>query len=55
MIYNWLVQLIGYQSTQTGQNSTLIQISGILVIMLFVVTVDLIYSLIYHLIHKNRR
>lgn len=54
MIYQWLSDLIGYTSTGTGQNSTLIQASVILVVMMFIITVDLIYNLISNLCRKRR-
>lgn len=53
-MYTWLANLIGYVSTGTSQNTNILNACTILVILLFVVSVDLIYTLISNLVKKRR-
>lgn len=42
-MYNWIADLIGYVNN-TSQNSTIIYISGFLVVMLFIICVDIVVN-----------
>lgn len=42
MIYNWLVDLLGYSGSSSSYNSTILQISGFFIVMTYVIGVDLL-------------
>lgn len=42
-MYNWLCDIIGYIA-DGRQNSTIIQIAGFLIVMLFIVSIDVILN-----------
>lgn len=52
-MYNWLVEIIGYTSN-TSQNSTIIQIAGFLAVMLFIITVDIFINGLFTFFRRRK-
>lgn len=53
-MYDWLVDIIGYTSTSTGQNSTIIQIAGFMAVMLFIITVDILINGLFSFFRRKK-
>lgn len=53
-MYNYIAELIGVINN-AGQNSTVIQIAGFLIVMLFIISVDLIINGLFSFFRMRER